>query len=150
MSKIILGAPSLNGKGANELIAESFKDAAFPLKITVINLVDNGLSFPEVEGFYLTGKKEFTPTVTVEIKDYDTLQRLASSIETVAEINSHESMLTIDEWVGEPVVAVDVIIEPDSVVDAGIIDTVIEPELVADATDAAIDTGKKAGKAGVV
>ena len=88
MSKIILGAPSLSGKGANELVAVAFKEAVFPLKVTVSSLITNSLIFPEVDGLFLEGE---LASVVVEINDYDTLQRLASSIEAVAEINRYEA-----------------------------------------------------------
>ncbi len=94
MTKLILGAPSLTGKDANDLVAATFKDAAFPLLLTVINLAAFSVSFPEISGLHIkpcTHGDE--ATVVVTIPDYDALQRLASSIEQVAELNHSEAML---------------------------------------------------------
>jgi hypothetical protein len=143
MSKIIIGAPSLSGKDANELVAVAFKGAAFPLSIIVASLITNSLVFPEVEGLFLNGEQS---SVVVVIKDNDQLQRLASSIEQVAELNRHESMLTIEALVIEPELVVDVATDPEIVIEPAL-DAVIEPELV---TDPVVETGKKAGKAKAV
>jgi hypothetical protein len=94
MNKLILGAPSLTGKDANDLVATAFKDAAFPLLLVVTNLAAYSLSFPEISGLYMkpcTHGDEATVVVTVP--NYDALQRLASSIEQIAELNHSEAML---------------------------------------------------------
>ncbi len=93
MSKITLGAPSLSGVGASELVSAEFKDAVFPLKIKVESLVSNSLVFPEVKGLFLSGA---SASVVVKIQDADELQRLVSSIEQVAEANQFEAILTIE------------------------------------------------------
>lgn len=116
MSKIILGAPSLSGKGANELVAAAFIEAVFPLKVTVSNLITNSLIFPEVDGLFLEGEQA---SVVVEINDYDTLQRLASSIEAVAEINRYEALLTIETWVDAELVIDTSEVAVDSIVTTG-------------------------------
>lgn len=96
MDKLILGAPSLTGKDANDLVAVAFKGAAFPLQLEFGNLVAHPLSFPEINGLYL---KPCThgggSTVVVTVDNYDALQRLASSIEQVAELNHHGAMLSM-------------------------------------------------------
>lgn len=96
MEKLVLGAPSLTGKDANDLVAAVFKGAAFPLMLVVTNLVARSLSFPEIAGLHLkpcTHGDE--ATVTVEIPNYDALQRLASSIEQVAELNGSAAILEL-------------------------------------------------------
>lgn len=96
MSKIILGAPSLSGKDASELVAKAVEGLSFPLKVTVTNLVDHGLSFPEIEGLYMTGKKESRPDAIVEIKNLDEFERLSASFEQIAEVNRHEFLVEIE------------------------------------------------------
>lgn len=142
MSKIVLGAPSLSGKDANELVAVAFKGAVFPLDVTVTNLIGHSLSFPEVSGLFITASYEVKPSVVVEIKDNDALQRLASSIEQIAELNDHEAMLAIEWEVDPELVADDESPEKDEVIDEPALDAVIEPKSV-------VDTGKKAGKKAV-
>jgi hypothetical protein len=91
-----LGAPSLNGKDANELVTAAFADCRFPLQVVVTNLVAHALTFPEISGLYVAPCTDSEKcSVTVEIRDMDAFQRLASSIEQIAELNSHENMLEI-------------------------------------------------------
>jgi hypothetical protein len=102
MKKVILGAPSLTGKDANDLVAAHFKDAAFPLMLVVANLAAFSLSFPEIAGLHLkpcTHGDE--ATVTVEVPNYEALQRLASSIEQVADLNRCEAMLELSVFDAE-------------------------------------------------
>jgi hypothetical protein len=96
MNKVILGAPSLTGKDANDLVAAHFKDAAFPLMLVVANLSAFPLSFPEIIGLFLKPCTHIEEaTVTVEVPNYEALQRLASSIEQVAELNGSSAMLEL-------------------------------------------------------
>ena len=80
-----LGAPSLTGKDANDLVAEVFADAAYPLKVVVQNHMPQDVVFPEVEGLFLrhvANPKDSRKTVV--IADHDLFQRLASSVEQIA------------------------------------------------------------------
>jgi hypothetical protein len=96
MKTVQLGAPSLNGKDANELVTASFADCRFPLQVIVTNLVAHALTFPEISGLYVAPCTDAEKrSVIVEIKDMDAFQRLASSIEQIAELNRHETMLEI-------------------------------------------------------
>jgi hypothetical protein len=92
-----LGAPSLNGKDANELVTAAFSGCLFPLQVIVTNLVAHALTFPEVAGLHVAACTDADKrAVTVEIRDMDAFQRLASSIEQIAELNHHEIMLEIE------------------------------------------------------
>lgn len=93
-----LGAPSLTGKDANDLVAEVFADAAYPLKVVVQNHMPQDVVFPEVEGLFLrhvANPKDSRKTVV--IADHDLFQRLASSVEQIAELSRCELALTISE-----------------------------------------------------
>ncbi len=79
--KVDLGAPSLTGKDANDLVAKEFAKIKYPCKVAVINHMPRNAVFPEVEGLHLAhcadeagSKKE------VVIESEDQFQRLASSV----------------------------------------------------------------------
>jgi len=93
-----LGAPSLTGKDANDLVAEVFADAKYPLKVVVKNHMPRDVVFPEVDGLFLrhVGNQKDSQ-MTVEIASADLFQRLASSVEQVAELNGYELALTVVE-----------------------------------------------------
>ncbi|MDR1936435.1 MAG: hypothetical protein LBS49_12800 [Candidatus Accumulibacter sp.] len=98
-----LGAPSLTGKDANDLVAEVFADAAYPLKVVVQNHMPQDVVFPEVEGLFLrhvANRKDSQKTVL--IADHDLFQRLASSVEQIAELNRCELALTLSEVADAP------------------------------------------------
>ena len=111
MEPLKLGAPSLTGKDANDLVAVAFKDAAFLLKLKFTNLAAHSVSFPEVSGLHL---KPFThgdeSVAVVTLQNYDALQRLTSSIEQIAELNHNEEMLEISTVEDEAVVVDDIAI----------------------------------------
>ncbi|MCL2886826.1 MAG: hypothetical protein FWF20_08620 [Betaproteobacteria bacterium] len=44
--KVELDAPSPTGKDANDLVAEVFADAKYPLKVTVRNHMPRDVTFP--------------------------------------------------------------------------------------------------------
>lgn len=93
-----LGAPSLTGKDANDLVAEVFADAKYPLKVLVVNRMPRNVSFPEIDGLFLrnvANPKESQKVVT--IPNADAFQRLASSVEQVAELNKYQVALVISE-----------------------------------------------------
>jgi hypothetical protein len=93
-----LGAPSLTGKDANDLVAKVFADAAYPLKVVVQNHMPRNVVFPEVDGlflFHVANREESRKEVV--IASHDLFQRLASSIEQIAELNHYPLALTITE-----------------------------------------------------
>lgn len=98
--KVQLGAPSLTGKDCNDLVAETFADAKYPLNVLVQNHMPRDVVFPEAKGLFLrhvANPKESKASVVID--SHDLFQRLASSIEQVAELNGYELALTISEAV---------------------------------------------------
>lgn len=99
MTKIVkLGAPSLTGKDANQLVAEAFADAKYPLTVTVKNHMPRDVVFPEVPGLFLKHVAHATESVkTVKVASHDLFQRVASSIEQIAELNRYKLAVTISD-----------------------------------------------------
>jgi len=96
--KVELGAPSLTGKGARELVAAEFANAKYPLKVVVTNHAPRSVVFPEVPGLFLAHCANATDSVmTVALSSASQLQRLASSAEQIAELNGYAIFLTIAE-----------------------------------------------------
>lgn len=94
--KVKLGAPSLTGKDCNDLVAEAFGEAKYPLTVQVQNHMPRDVVFPEVKGLFLrhvANKKESKAAVVID--SHDLFQRLASSVEQVAELNGYEHALTV-------------------------------------------------------
>ena len=98
-----LGAPSLTGKDANQLVAEVFADAKYPLAVTVKNHMPRDVVFPEVPDLFLRHVAHATESQkTVTIPSADVFQRVASSIEQVAELNRYALAVTISSEEGTP------------------------------------------------
>ncbi len=99
MTKIVkLGAPSLTGKDANQLVAEAFADAKYPLAVTVKNHMPRDVVFPEVPGLFLKHVANDKESVkTVKVASHDLFQRVASSIEQIAELNRYTLAVTISD-----------------------------------------------------
>lgn len=96
--KVELGAPSITGKDANDLVAAAFAKAKYPLKVVVTNHAPRSVVFPEVPGLALAHCAKATGSiVTVEIASAGQFQRLASSVEQIAELNGYALFLTIEE-----------------------------------------------------
>ncbi|MGZ8220057.1 MAG: hypothetical protein ACXWT0_00265 [Methylobacter sp.] len=101
-NKVVLGAPSLTGKDANDLVKAAFKGLKYPAKIRFTNLIGMALSFPEVHGLFLKPVgHDGEESVVVEIKDDPAFQRLASSIEQIAELNGKEQLLEVEVYDAE-------------------------------------------------
>lgn len=106
MNRVIeLGAPSLTGKDCNDLVAEAFANAEYPLKVTIKNNMPRNVAFPEVDGLFLrhVADQQGSQT-TVTIASHDLFQRFASSVEQVAELNGYKRALTLSATVnsGKP------------------------------------------------
>lgn len=99
MTKIVkLGAPSLTGKDANQVVAEAFADAEYPLTVMVKNHMPRDVALPEVPGLFLKHVANAEGSVkVVEIQNHDLFQRVASSIEQIAELNRYELAVTISD-----------------------------------------------------
>lgn len=97
-NKVELGAPSLMGKDANELVAVEFAGAKYPLKVVVTNMMPRDVVFPEVEGLHLRHVgNEIGRVRVVEITGEDQFQRLVSSISQIAELNGYALAVTIED-----------------------------------------------------
>jgi hypothetical protein len=92
-AKFIIGAPSITGVDANDLVNDFFSDVKFPISIRLHNHLPRNVALPEASVFLkaLTGKEE------AKIKTFDDLHRLVSSIEQIAELNLHEAAITVEE-----------------------------------------------------
>lgn len=103
MNALRLGAPSLTGRDAQELVAEQFSAATYPLKIKISSLVSIMLVFPAA-GVSLkpVGHHDEDLAVTT-IRDFDQFQRLASDIGQIAELWGKEELVEIAEYVEEEV-----------------------------------------------
>ena len=91
-----LGAASLTGKDANELIANAFADASYPLRLHVSNHMPRDVVFPEVDGLFLRHVANHAESQkSVTISSYDLLQRVTTSVAQVAELNGYAHALTL-------------------------------------------------------
>jgi hypothetical protein len=97
---VLLGAPSSTGKGAKQLIAEAFADAVFPLLVTFENKVGRAFSLPEV-GIFLDPCTHPGHGKTVTIRDFDILQRTASTIEQLGFLNNIQGLIAVEADVSE-------------------------------------------------
>ena len=98
--KVELGAPSLTGKDANDLVTNEFASAKYPLSVVVTNNMPCNAVFPEVADLFLSHCANPEGRVkAVVIDSMDAFQRLASSIEQIAELNGFASALIIEEAV---------------------------------------------------
>lgn len=94
MSTIInIGAPSLTGVDANDLVNEFFTGAEFPREMRLRNFLARNICLPEVSAFLtpIDGKAD------VKIKSFDELHRLVSSIEQISELNKHLLAMSIED-----------------------------------------------------
>jgi hypothetical protein len=92
-TKFIIGAPSITGIDANDLVNEFFADSTFPLMIRLQNHLPRNISLPEINVFL----KPFDDKAEAKIKSLDKLHRLVSSIEQIAELNKHEAAITVED-----------------------------------------------------
>ena len=96
--KVEIGAPSISGKDANNLIAEVFGSAQFPLQVIVQNHMPRDAVFPEVPGLFLKHVSAADGhTKEVRIASLDLFHRLASSIEQIASLNKYAKAVTISD-----------------------------------------------------
>ena len=93
MAKFTIGAPSITGIDANNLVDEFFSYATFPLLISLQNHLPRNISLPEIDVFL----KPFDDKSEAKIKSLDKLHRLVASIEQIAELNKHEAAITLED-----------------------------------------------------
>lgn len=97
MRTVTIGAPSLTGKDANDLVKEVFESAKFPLAVVVTNHMPRQVVFPVVGVFLNHVCDADNASATVKIESYDQLQTFATDVEQIAELNRYEKAITVDE-----------------------------------------------------
>lgn len=94
--ELSFGAPSITGKDCNNLVAKSFTAKDFPLSVKVTNRVGFNLYFPE-HGLALKPCHDaVNGNAVIKVDSLDSLQRLASSVEAIAELNKKAELVTIE------------------------------------------------------
>lgn len=96
MARIELGAPSLTGKEPNDQVKEAFGTASFPQTITLYNLMPRDVSLPDIEVFLRHVSNAAGNHVETEIKDFDSLQRTASDLAQIAELNGYHTAMALE------------------------------------------------------
>jgi hypothetical protein len=95
--KIALGAPSITGQDCNDLIEEAFGAEKFPLKIRVQNFAPRNFSFPQLGLFVKHAAAKDGTAATVQAPDLETLQRFASDVEQLSELNGYEKAVEVSK-----------------------------------------------------
>lgn len=104
MMFVEIGAPSLTGRSANQDVEKVFGQAKFPLEITFENFMPRRVAFPEVPGLVLAHVAKLADTkITLLVRDFASLQRLASSVEAIAGLNSYAKAMTFTVEEPKPV-----------------------------------------------
>ena len=93
-----IGAPSLTGKYADQLVRDAFAGVTYPLWVIVTNHLEANVSLPEVDGLFLRPiSTAFANYALVEINNEDQLQQLAASMEQVAISNNSPLAISLNE-----------------------------------------------------
>lgn len=96
MVTIEIGSPELTGKSANLQIQEVFGQVNFPITAEIQNHAPQDVCFPELGGLFLRHAAHSTDTLAaVVVQSLDDLQRAASSMEQIAQLNGWKHALTI-------------------------------------------------------
>ena len=95
LKTIEIGAPSHDGKDAFELVETTFKAASYPLKLKVENLCPFNVSFPEVDCYLRNVFAAEASKATIVVPSYEASQRVASSVQQVAEMNAQATAMRI-------------------------------------------------------
>ena len=95
LKTIEIGAPSLCGKDAFDLVETTFKAASYPLKLKVENLCSFNVSFPEVDCYLRNVFAAEESKATITVQSYEAFQRFASSVQQIAEMNDKEKAMRI-------------------------------------------------------
>lgn len=104
MMFVEIGAPSITGRSANQDVEKVFGQAKFPLEITFENFMPRRVAFPEVPGLVLAHVAKLEDTkITLLVRDFASLQRLASSVEAIAGLNSYAKAMTFTVEEPKPV-----------------------------------------------
>lgn len=105
---LTIGAPSLTGEDVHAEVKELFEAAKYPLTVTFTNSMPCAACFPEVDGLYLKHVAAADgQSRALAVPDYDTLQRVSSSIAQIAELNHYNPAMTLAATVEDPATAHD-------------------------------------------
>jgi hypothetical protein len=100
--KILLGAPSLVGKEAQDREKNGLANATYPLTVVITNHMPRDIALPEVKDLYLKSVYYSSgSSKTVVITNEAQLKRLISSVEQISELNGYHKALTIEEVIIE-------------------------------------------------
>lgn len=93
-----IGAPSLTGKYADQLVRDAFAGVTYPLWVIVTNHLEANVSLPEVDGLFLRPISTASANYAlVEVNNADQLQQLAASMEQVAISNNSPLAISLNE-----------------------------------------------------
>ena len=93
-----IGAPSLTGKYADQLVRDAFAGVTYPLWVIVTNHLEANVSLPEVDGLFLRPISTASANYAlVEVSNADQLQQLAASMEQVAISNNSPLAISLNE-----------------------------------------------------
>ena len=93
-----IGAPSLTGKYADQLVRDAFAGVTYPLWVIVTNHLEANVSLPEVDGLFLRPISTASANYAlVEVNNADQLQQLAASMEQVAISNHSPLAISLNE-----------------------------------------------------
>jgi len=93
--KVSLGAPSLTGQDNNTLVKEAFANETYPLTLILTSHVPVPLVFGDV-GVALGGNSSDFKTGSFVFRDSDQLNRFATDIEMVCELNGWVKAITVE------------------------------------------------------
>ncbi|GHA78435.1 hypothetical protein GCM10009007_19330 [Formosimonas limnophila] len=94
--KINLGAPSLTGKDNNTLVKGAFAAETYPLTLILTSRVPVPLVFGDA-GVALGSNSSDSKTGTFVFRDSDQLNRFATDIEMISEINGWVNAITVEK-----------------------------------------------------
>lgn len=93
-----IGAPSLTGKYADQLVRDAFAGVTYPIWVIVTNHLEANVSLPEVDGLFLRPISTASANYAlVEVNNADQLQQLAASMEQVAISNNSPLAISLNE-----------------------------------------------------
>ncbi len=90
-----IGAPSLTGKDANAEIKAAFEAAEFPLTLVLTSCAGFNVSLPEADMLLRPGA-----SAEASFASFDRLQRAASSLSQLAELNRLECIVSVTARTG--------------------------------------------------
>lgn len=99
MTKVYIGATSGSVDKLGVVIAKAFKDAKFPITLTIENLAPRNFSFPELGVPLLRNalSQSSDTRAVVTVNDFDLLQRAMSTVEQISDLNGYKVAISLQE-----------------------------------------------------